>query len=443
MVPLPAPVSDVASSLPVVEVAHDVNITGVESWRDTHYRIYGNVTFHENGTLFVENCVVELMGTFDHQYVYKWAGGTLITTNSTIGGTRRNGVAAHAVFQLLDGEWYATDTTVQYHYGIAFDWDGQGVGKLRAVHLVGGKDSGEVILGGRGDVVIKESDCNIGLTISAWEGGTCVLDLPVDTPLTRVYDASNLMGVEYRLELINTKVNFWSLFANIAGEGPPAEVTLANCPSFLPAISAYNLKGELKLPCSFTGETAPRWESGEKVVWKRVAPHTTFTTGNLTWKVGENPLNIFTWGLYFSGTETDVTIRGPISICELMLFDAKRVVIEGDEGTHNVWSPATTIRADFGHVHDVEVPLAIGPDGTPQTVNLEMRNVSLGQQFSPDVGRRGDIAAFGNANVTIDNAVCSDLILTTKHQGRIVLRNIEKQGEFIVNQEGGDILFED
>ena len=439
--PSPGAISDVTSTLPVVEISEDVHITGIESWRDTHYRIQGNVTLHKGGTLFVENCVVEIMGKFARQFSYIWDGGTLISTNSTLGGTSHGGVSTQTYFQLLDGEWYATDTTIQYCYGITFAWDGR-VGKLRAVRLIAGKNPDSIIMGGSGDVVVKDSDYPISITIASAEGGHGVLNLPVNTPLTQVYDANNLLGAKYRIELINTRVSMWFLFANIVSEGPPAEIVLADCPHFIPCISAYNLKGELRLPSSFDGETPSRDVPRNDKAPRLVPPNTTFTTGNLTWKVGETPLNIFTWGLYFSGKETDVTIKGPVLICELILFDAKRVALLGDDGTHNVWSTATTIEADYGHVNDAEVPVTLGPDGEPQTVNLEMRNVALGR-FTPNDSVRGQVGAFGNANVTIENAVCDDLTLTTKHQARITLSNIEKHGELLLNEEGGDIVFED
>lgn len=433
--------SDVISSLPVIEINEDVHITGLESWRNAHYRISGNVVFHKGGTLLVDNCVVELMSKFARQFTYKWDGGTLISTNSTLGGTSQNGVSIQTYFQLEDGEWYATDTTIQHCYGVSFAWDGR-VGKLRAVRLIAGKNPDSIIMGGSGDVVLKDSDYAIALTISSAEGGNGIIDFPVDTPLTQVYDSSNLLGAKFRLELINTKVNFWFLFAYIVDDGPPAEITLANCPRFLPSLTMHNVKGELRLPSTYTGETPSRETRAKQPEPVLIQPHTTFKTGNLTWKVGENPINIFTWGLYLTGKETDITIKGPILICELIIFDAGRVVLDGDEGTHNIWSTCTTIEADFGHVNDAEVPVTVGPDGKPETVRLEMRNVALGR-FIPNDSVRGQIGAFGNAEVIIENAVCDDLTLTTKHQGRIVLKNIEKKGELLLNKDGGDIVFED
>lgn len=429
--------SDVTSSLPVRQISGDIHISDQQHWRDAHYRIDGNIVLHKGGTLTVENCVVELMCTFARQFAYKWDGGTLISNNATLGGTSRNGVSTQTYFSLEDGEWHATDTTIQHCYGITFAWDGR-IGKLRALRLIAGKNPDSIIMGGTGDVIIKDSDYAISITLSSAAGGKGVLDLPVNTPLTQVYDASNLLGAQYRLELINTTVNLWFVFANILGEGPPAEILLANCPRFLPCLSAHNLRGELRLPCSFSGETPSRETRGAPNTPKLTPPGATFTTGNLTWKVGEVPLDIFAWGLYFSGRKTDVTIRGPVLICELILYDVERVRLAGDEGTHNVWSTATTIEADYGHFAEEQVPVAFGPDGKPEIVLLEMRNVALGR-FMPNDSVRGQIGAFGNAKVIIEKALCDDLILVTKHQGQILLNNIEKRGELLFNKKGGEI----
>ncbi len=430
-----SPVSDVTPSLPIIEINKAVHINTIETWRNAHYRIHGGLVLEKGGILFIENCVVELMCEFARQYTYRWEGGVLISTNSTLGGTSRNGIVTHSNFEVLDGEWYSFDTTIQYCYGIGFSWEEGHVGKIRATRLIAGRNPDALIMGGNGDVILKNSTYAVALTISSADGGNGRVDMPINTSISQVYDSSNVLGATYRLELINTQVTMWFLFANIVGEGPPAEIAIANAPKLIPSVSALNLKGELRLPCDYAGKPGQVGGVGP------IPPHTTFTTGNLTWRIGENPVGINGWGLYFTGRETDVTVKGPIRIAELMLFDAKRVVLDGDKGTCNIWAKATTIEVDYGHVNDDIVPITLGSDGNPETVRLEIRDAAIGP-FNPDNGVRGQIGALGNADILIENSICNNLLLHTKHQGRIILKNIEKQGELILNEEGGDIIFE-
>ena len=66
------------------------------------------------------------------------------------------------------------------------------------------------------------------------------------------------------------------------------------------------------------------------------------TLGNLTLKTIGKQGNTWCWGLYLSGEPTDVTLRGPSSICELFFSDGK-LVVEGDAHTYNAFNSCSTV----------------------------------------------------------------------------------------------------
>ena len=132
--------------------------------------------------------------------------------------------------------------------------------------------------------------------MSANDGGQGRLELPVNEPITRVFDSSNVPGVKYRLELVNTKVSlWWVFFSGIHDGGPPTEIVLGHCPRLIPSLIAYNLQGTLTLPSPW-----PAQPDGVSDL----------TIGNLTLKSIGQPVHTWCWGLYLSGEKTDVVLQG-------------------------------------------------------------------------------------------------------------------------------------
>ena len=66
------------------------------------------------------------------------------------------------------------------------------------------------------------------------------------------------------------------------------------------------------------------------------------TLGNLTLKTVGQSVHTWCWGLYLSGERTEVTLRGPTSICELFLSDG-RLLVEGRSRTYNSLNSCTTV----------------------------------------------------------------------------------------------------
>jgi hypothetical protein len=388
-----------------VEIRGDVRVRGRAEWRNTHYQIHGNVFFEEGGELVLDGCTIELMNSYTRQYEFRWRGGRLESRNTTVGGTKKAGSVYVSNFELDRGEWIATDTTVRYTAGIVF-----GDGRLDATRLIQGPNPDSVILCGKGRCVIRDSTYCVSLFAFADKGGKGIFDLPVDQPISRVFDASNVPGAPYRLELVNTKVPVWFLFANqITMDGPPTEIEIRHCPVLIGSILGQDLSGPMSLPCPWPG---------------KAGAGATLKTGNVTWKAAGEDVNIFTWGAYLWGDKTDVVFPAPTNICELMVYEGKASLV-GTPGAYDAVTPATTI--EVGR-----------PGAADSKAELVLRNVAIGHP-----GRagaiRGQITAHGSSRVSIEHARCNDLLLITKNKGTITVSDIEKVGQVDFIQDGGSI----
>ncbi len=286
-----------ADGLREVRYEGDVVISERTFWLGGHYLVEGDLIIQPGGELIIKDSVVEIVGSYARQHTVKLEGGLLVTENTTIGGTQQSGVIAQTIFSLNHGTWRATDTTIRYSYGITFGWEKPGA-RLRATRLVQGPNPDSVILTGYGDAIIKDSEFNIALNVFA-TGGRGVLDLPVDQPLNRTLDASNLPGAQYRCRLEQVKVPLWFLFVNwLATGGPETELVLRDCPSLIPALLGGDLVGEAWLPCKWnplaSGEAMPL-----------VTPNTSLKVANVTFRTEDKPAGIGTWGVYLYGPKTD------------------------------------------------------------------------------------------------------------------------------------------
>jgi hypothetical protein len=238
-----------------------------------------------------------------------------------------------------------------------------------------------------------------------------------------VFDGSNVPGVKYRLELINTKVPMWWVFFNVmhAG-GPRTEIELGHCPRLIPSIIAHNLQGKLALPSP--------WPSQPKAV-------TDLTIGNLTLKTGGQDVNTWCWGLYLSGETTNVTLQGPTSVCELFLSEGK-LFVEGDSNTYNSLNSCTTVEVGRRTAMNSSQSESGRSEVPSKTAELVMRNTALGR-FMPGDVIIGQITAHAGGQIRIEHARCANLKLMTKGNGTIILQDIEKRGVLEPIAEGGSI----
>lgn len=162
--------SEAAESEPIVRQG-DWTIEGKETYRDQHIQLNGTLILPEGTELVLERCTLEITGDYSREHSVEWKGGSLVTRNCTIGGfVNPSGTAIHTVFHLYDGNWEATDTIVQYSYGISFHWS-KGHGVLRGTRLIAGPRPDAIILSGEADVKLVDSDFPIGLGLYVDKGG--------------------------------------------------------------------------------------------------------------------------------------------------------------------------------------------------------------------------------------------------------------------------------
>lgn len=393
---------DAKASASDMGIEGDVVVRSHLLWTDQHYRIHGNLVLEPGGVLEVERSTVELLNAYSRQFRYLWRGGKLVTRQVTLGGTMREGVIRQSNLEVLDGEWEATDTTVRYVYGITVG--GEKLGKIRATNLIAGPNPDSVIMNGKGDVVLKDSAFAVSLTCYVNGGGRGEFDLPVNKTLSRVFDATNVPGAPYRLELVNCKVPLWFLFiGGVTPDGPCANIVLKDCPRLIPSIMGSDLRGTVHLPLKL-----------DRAV----------TVGNVTIRPQGKPVGTPCWGVYLSGEKTNLTLTGPTGIAELMLW-AGRANLVGD--------PTKLDAQAFGTTIDV------GQDGAQQSAELHIRNAKVGRFAGGNDDIQGQLTATGHGSIVIEGSRCDNLTLVTRDQGTITLRDIRQEGKFKLLCRGGPI----
>ena len=105
------------------QITGDWTVDGHDTIRGEHIRLDGSLILPQGAKLVMEECTLEIVGDYSRHHSVEWKGGTLVTRNCTVGGfVDASGTPIHTMFHLYDGLWEATDTVVQYSYGISFHW---------------------------------------------------------------------------------------------------------------------------------------------------------------------------------------------------------------------------------------------------------------------------------------------------------------------------------
>jgi hypothetical protein len=178
-------------------------------------------------------------------------------------------------------------------------------------------------------------------------------------------------------------------------------VVLADCPKILPALLGHNIQADLSLP---------------EVIDKPIR------YGNLTLRPADRAVKTVVWGVYCTGSESDVTLRGPVRICELMVWDGQ-VRLIGSEGTYDACCACTTL-----DVHG---------KGRVELTNVRLgRPLEWAKRKSPVIGQVG---VDGQASIVGTNVSLGRLQLMTHDQGSIALEQAVQTDELTEKAEGGPI----
>ncbi len=382
----------------------DWTVTGKESHRGEHIRLEGSLILPEGAELTLEDCTLEVVGDYSREHSVEWQGGSLFTRNCTIGGcTNDDGVAVHTVFHLYEGNWNATDTTVQYAYGISFHWK-EGRGVLRATRLKAGPRPDAIILSGQADVTLIDSEFPVGLGVYVDKGGSTTLDLESNKSITATYDRSTLLpGVNWRLEMQNTRVQRWFVFIrNIGMHHDPAEITLKHAKDLIVSLLGHNLTGEIELSNDLREP---------------------MKVGNVTLKTGEQPAGISMYAIYLSGDESDVTVTGSSHICELMHRGGK-LKVNGGPGENAISIGCTTLDLSGN-------------------AEMEVHNVHLGRPLTwREENSIGEATIADNAKLIGDDITVKNVRFHTTDHGRVSLTGVERFGKMESRESGGPIHLE-
>jgi hypothetical protein len=272
---------------------------------------------------------------------------------------------------------------------------------LRATRLKAGPRPDAIILSGEADVQLVDCDFPIGLGVYVDKGGKTTLDLTPNRRVTATYDRLNLLpGVDWRLELQNTRVSRWFLFVrNIGMHHEPAEITLQHSRDLIVSLLGHNLTGQMNLSSDL------------------LQP---MTVGNVTLETAGGPAGIAMYAIYLSGDQTDVSITGRSHICELMHRGGK-LKVTGSPGKNEISIGCTTLELsgnaemDVQHVHM----------GRP----LTWRNTrSMGEATIAD-----------NATLSGSDISVSNVRFRTEGQGRVKLTRVESHGRLEKQADGGEI----
>ena len=391
-----------ASAQKVTTRSGDWVVQGNETIRNKHIRLDGSLILRQGSQLILENCTLEIAGDYSREHSVEWEGGTLITKNCEVGGfVNESGIAIHTVFHLYDGRWDATDTQVSYSYGISFHWE-KGAGILRGNGLKAGPRPDAIILSGEADVELVDSDFPIGLGVYCNQGGSTSLSLMPSESVTAVYDRQSLLpGVNWRLKLTNTRVERWFLFLRrIGGWQPPAKVTLDKSKDVIVSLFSHNLKGEVTLTKDLREP---------------------LKIGNLTFgRSHDEHAGISMYALYFSGDETDATVRGRTHICEWMQRGGT-VRVQGIDRPDDLTFGCTTLELS-------------------DNAQLIAENVHFGRPLSWSPGKEiGEVNVEDESKLIARNISTNNIRVRTEGHGTVIVQGCKQFGALEKKEDGGPI----
>jgi hypothetical protein len=376
-------------------------VIGNEKVTGQHILLDGNLVIKKAARLELQGCTLEIIGKGSREHFVDWQGGTLVTKNVTIGGyVRPDGVPIHTVFHLYDGLWEAEDTIVQYAYGVSFHAETRGI--LRGIRMNAGPRPDAIIASGKADIELTDSSFPLALGVYCNKGGHAQLNLPIKKPVTTIFDGTNTPGVEYTMKLTRHIVpDMWFLFLRrMSMNMPQCTITIQHCPKVLVSLLGHNLNGQVRLSKDLS---------------------TLLKLGSTTLCKADEPVGISMYSVYCSGDKTDLTVKGPAIIAELMQWGGQ-LAIQGSPGKNDLMLLCTTLELKG-------------------SAKMNLQNVHLGRPLTwSDQENIGEANVGNNALLQGTDISINRVVLHTRDMGRINLDNVEELGDMIIRKEGGSII---
>ncbi len=195
--------------------------------------------------------------------------------------------------------------------------------------------------------------------------------------------------------------------------GKPMDVKINNCSNIVLSFMGHNLKGEIDLfdkpsilysrPPAVSDEQMLIDEYYRSIPINDRISDSSIQIGNLNFSIGNIPVIVWCFCIYTTGEETDLLFRGKKNVCEL-IFDNGHIRLTGDDGSRNFYAQATTYEVGQNNGNGI----------------LEIKNASVAD-FEYEF--LGQITAWGNAYIIIEDCDIGKLKLMTKDNGRILVRN--------------------
>lgn len=378
--------------------------------------VTGNILMEPGSKVTVIDSSLLLATTGTTRYELRNEGGLLHTERAVIGSAVTSGGLFQSLFLHLRGTWLARQTVVQAVVtSIAHGRDGwfgnplHKGGSVVADGLYEGDRTDAIQMSGMGDGVFANGTMNIGLHFDAAASSgpaAATIDLQSQVPLTMVYGdplvhqgvTAPLSGHPCRIELRNHRSPMWHFFAsNATSNGPLQTITLRHAEDIICNFRGTDLVGSPVLagPWSSYYAELPGLPSTGRPGYHTLPPGCSVQLGNVKFQSGPGPNDgnrIRSWGLYSTGSNTNLTVTGPTLLAELELKTGGQAHLQGS-GSFDMGVFANAVRIQQG-------------------ANLYITNAAIGE-FGIGSGAPGQIEAYTGSQVTIRDSRVSRVFFRT------------------------------
>lgn len=403
-------------------------------------KVRGNILLEDGGRITVLDSSLLLPCQFQEQYQLRMDGGLLHTERAVVGATYDGPTLYFTALRLLRGTWLARQTVVQGLVTTLSDgrqgWFGNPAlkgGSVFADGLYEGDRADFVHMAGMGDALLANGTMNVALYYDAGSSTQPVaatidlnsrraLDVVYGDPLVHTGVTAPLALHPCRLELRNHRSATWAMFAlNATSTGPLQAITLQNAEDIICNFRGTNLTGSPVLggPWSSYYAQLPGLPSTGRPGHHAIPPGCSVRLGNVQFQSGPraNDWNrIREWGLYTTGTGTNLAVTGPTTIGEILMHGGNLSL--AGAGSFDMGVVANVVRLYQG-------------------ASLQLADVSLGQ-FGTYSVVTGLIEANDNSACTITTARTASMRLkTTNPAASITAQNVFGASNLVLDSAGG------